>query len=108
MQHTTLYCDTTENTCIIYSGKILIKIYSSSQADMHEKAISSAKQYCNIIIRMQVAQHKVPKTKQIIIGTDLKQHISLNKEGCVSIICNSISINDTTPDLALGSWKPKR
>lgn len=49
----------------------------------------------NVIIRMSVG-HELPETRQISIGTDVKQHITINKEGCeycISIICNSISTN---------------
>lgn len=34
-------------------------------------------------------------SKLISIGTDVKQHITINKEGCDGC-CNSVSINTTT------------
>ncbi len=55
-------------------------------------ALTSAKTF-NVIIIMSVG-HKLHETRQSSIGTDVKQHITINKEGCeyfVSIICNNIS-----------------
>jgi len=53
---------------------------------------------------MSVAGHNLPDTKQIRIGTDVKQQITINKEGCddcVNIFANAVADNAKTPDLAV-------
>lgn len=48
---------------------------------------------------MSVAGHNLPETKQISIGTNVKQQITINNEGCDD--CVNIYANPKTPDLAV-------
>lgn len=53
---------------------------------------------------MSVAGHNLPETKQTSIGTDVKQHITINKEGCddcVNIYANAVADHAKAPDLAV-------